>query len=147
MTDVHDPATRSRNMAAIRGKNSRPELQLRSALHRLGFRFRLHGATLPGRPDLVFPRYRAVLFVHGCFFHRHECAAFRWPHARAAFWRTKINGNAARDRRSRAALLEAGWRVGVVWECTLRKAARIGSARMEARVAAWLRAGRRRLEV
>lgn len=112
---------RSRNMAAIRGKDTGPEMVLRRALHREGFRYRLHVRALPGRPDIVLPRYCLAIFVHGCFWHHHNCEAFVWPMTRAAFWREKIDGNVARDRIVRAALRRAGWRTMVVWECELRR--------------------------
>src|SRR5690606_16975078 len=97
--DIVSPKTRSRMMSGIRGKNTRPELILRSALHRKGFRFRLHRKDLPGRPDMIFPQYRAVLFVHGCFWHGHNCHLFKWPSTREEFWREKIAGNIKRDKR------------------------------------------------
>lgn len=111
---------RSRNMAAIRGRDTTPELVLRSALHRAGFRFRLHARVLPGRPDIVLPKHRLAIFVHGCFWHHHRCPAFVWPKTRATFWREKIEGNVARDRKVRAAMNRLGWRTMVVWECELR---------------------------
>ena len=95
-------------MAGIRGSDTKPELAIRSALHRRGFRFRLRRRDLPGKPDLVFPKHSAVIFVHGCFWHGHDCHLFRWPGTREEFWRDKITSNAARDRRQRSALLEAG---------------------------------------
>lgn len=108
-------------MAGIRGKNTKPELLLRKALHSDGFRFRLHDKSLPGRPDLVFPRYKAAVLVHGCFWHGHEgCKYFKVPSTRREFWLTKIEGNRDRDERSRAALEAAGWRTAVVWECATR---------------------------
>lgn len=139
MTDVVDAGTRSRMMAGIRSANTRPERVLRCDLHRRGLRYRLHVRGLPGRPDMVFPRWRAALFVHGCFWHGHGCALFKWPKSNEAFWRTKIEGNRARDARNADALKAAGWRVGVVWECALRHdAARAGAA---GACAAWLRTG------
>ncbi|MFC6637018.1 DNA mismatch endonuclease Vsr [Sulfitobacter sp. JBTF-M27] len=120
MADVHDKATRSRNMAAIRGADTKPEMTIRRGLHARGFRFRLHDRKLPGRPDLIFPKHRAVLFVHGCFWHGHGCHLFKWPGSREEFWRQKIGTNIARDKISTEALREAGWRVGVVWECALK---------------------------
>ncbi len=146
MTDVHDPATRSRNMAAIRSRDTKPELAVRHALHRRGLRYRLH-AQLPGHPDMVFTKYRAVIFVHGCFFHRHECDTFRWPETRAEFWRAKIEGNAARDRRTQAALHTAGWRVGVVWECALRGKAGGQVEQIAERLEGWLRGVRIGIEI
>lgn len=127
-------------MSGIRGKNTKPELVLRSLLHAKGFRFRLH-AGLPGRPDLVFPKHNAAVFVHGCFWHRHECSIFKWPSTRPKFWRTKINGNADRDERNVSTLLESGWRVAVVWECDLRK----DPARVAAKIERWLGSMRRTL--
>jgi DNA mismatch endonuclease, patch repair protein len=117
MADVHDRATRSRNMAAVRSKNTKPEITVRRALFREGLRFRLHARELPGRPDLVLPRHRSVVFVHGCFFHAHTCRFFKWPSSNAAFWRTKIEGNRARDHKNASQLKKMGWRVFTVWEC------------------------------
>lgn len=121
MIDVVDPATRSRMMSGIRGNNTRPEIFLRHALHALGLRYRLGGRGLPGRPDLVFPSLKAVVFVHGCFWHRHHCSYFKWPGTNKEFWETKLNGNAERDTRVEAHLRELGWKVLVVWECELRQ--------------------------
>lgn len=118
--DIVSSETRSRMMSGIRGKNTKPELVLRSALHRQGFRFRLHRKDLPGRPDMTFPRYGAVLFVHGCFWHGHDCHLFKWPSSRESFWREKIAGNIERDRRQTTALTGADFRVGIVWECALK---------------------------
>lgn len=107
-------------MSGIRGRDTKPEMQIRRALHARGFRYRLHDRHLPGRPDLVFPSRKAVIFINGCFWHGHDCHLFRWPGTRPEFWRTKIGGNIARDERNRQLLLEAGWRVLDVWECALR---------------------------
>jgi len=120
MVDVVDAATRSRMMAGIRGRDTKPERVIRSLLHRRGFRFRLDVRELPGRPDIVLPRYRAVVFVHGCFWHGHGCPLFKWPRTRTEFWREKIARNRANDARALAALAAQGWRVAVVWECALR---------------------------
>ena len=107
-------------MAAIRGSDTKPEMMIRRGLHARGFRFRLHDRKLPGRPDLIFPRHRAVLFVHGCFWHGHGCHLFKWPSTREDFWRQKIGANVARDEASTEALRQVGWRIGVVWECALK---------------------------
>lgn len=107
-------------MAAIRGKDTQPELLIRRSLHAHGFRYRLHDRKLPGRPDLVLPKYQTVLFVNGCFWHGHDCAMFRWPQTRPEFWRDKISGNISRDIRNEDALIALGWRVGVIWECALK---------------------------
>ena len=106
-------------MSAIKGRDTKPEMIVRRALHAAGFRFRLHRRDLPGRPDIVLPKYRTVIFVHGCFWHRHKCDKFVWPKTRAAFWREKIMGNVERDRRVRRELKRATWRVLVVWECSV----------------------------
>lgn len=121
MADVHDKATRSRNMAAVRSRNTRPELLVRKGLHERGLRFRLHCAALPGKPDLVFPSRRAVLFVHGCFWHAHEgCRYFRLPQTDPDRWKNKLFGNRERDARTVEALREKGWHPLTVWECELR---------------------------
>jgi DNA mismatch endonuclease, patch repair protein len=122
VTDTVDQQTRSRMMAGIRGKDTKPELALRRALHARGFRYRLHAKTVMGRPDLVFPKRQAVVFVHGCFWHRHEgCRYATTPSTRLEFWQAKFGANVARDSAVRAALLESGWRVATIWECALRK--------------------------
>lgn len=146
MTDIVDKQTRSRMMAGIRGKNTKPEMALRRALHARGFRYRLHARNVQGRPDLVFPRYRAVVFVHGCFWHRHEgCRYTTSPSTRPEFWLEKFEANVARDISVRAALLESGWRVATVWECALRKPERIeATARL---VADWLRSRALEIEI
>ncbi|TXI89385.1 MAG: DNA mismatch endonuclease Vsr [Cupriavidus sp.] len=119
MVDVVDQATRSRMMSGIRGKDTKPELTVRSALHRAGLRFRLH-ASLPGKPDLVLPKYRTVVFVHGCFWHRHEgCRFATTPASNTGFWRGKFAANVARDAKVRQQLEDQGWRVLVIWSCQL----------------------------
>lgn len=124
MVDRVSPSQRSRNMARIRGANTGPERMLRSSLHRAGFRFRLHSHQLPGRPDLVLPKYSAVIFVHGCFWHRHQgCSNATMPSTRTDFWEQKLSGNHLRDVRQICLLLKAGWRVLVVWECALKNPA------------------------
>ncbi|MBW8072901.1 MAG: DNA mismatch endonuclease Vsr [Ferrovum sp.] len=120
MTDIVDAATRSRMMSGIRGRNTKPEILIRSLLHRQGFRFRLHVRELPGKPDILLPRYHAAIFVHGCFWHGHDCPLFKLPGTRVDFWREKIGHNQANDKKARDTLLAAGWRVGVVWECAIR---------------------------
>lgn len=122
MADIVDKATRSKMMAGIGGKNTKPELALRRALHARGFRFRLHVGSLPGKPDIVLPRYRAAILVHGCFWHRHaDCRFATTPATRPEFWQAKFDQNVQRDLRTTVALRELGWRVGTVWECDLRQ--------------------------
>lgn len=108
-------------MAAIRGKDTTPELIVRRAIHAAGLRFRLHRRDLPGSPDIVLTRLRTVVFVHGCFWHQHDCQPRQWPRTRAAFWRAKLETNVERDRRVRHFLRAAGWHVHVIWECELRR--------------------------
>jgi DNA mismatch endonuclease, patch repair protein len=117
--DRIDKATRSRVMAAVRSQNTKPELELRSALHKAGLRYRLHSGGLPGKPDLVFWKYRAVIFVHGCYWHRHGCSRSTVPATRREFWTKKFAANRDRDERQVHALLERRWRVLIVWECAL----------------------------
>jgi DNA mismatch endonuclease (patch repair protein) len=128
-------------MAGIRCKNTRPELVIRSALHRMGFRFRLHSRKLPGRPDLCLPRYRTVIFVHGCFWHGHNCHLFRWPSTRTGFWRKKIGRNRVVDRRAIRKLQAAGWRVLAVWECALKGRKKLALETVMREIAKWLREG------
>ena len=120
MADKLTPARRSANMAKIRAKDTKPELLVRSMAHRLGYRFRLHRRDLPGKPDLVFPSRRAVIFVHGCFWHQHDddaCLDGRRPKSNSGYWEAKLDRNVHRDQAAQAALVEQGWRVLVVWEC------------------------------
>lgn len=128
MIDVVDPATRSRMMSGIQGKNTKPELLVRRYLHSRGLRYRLHVKTLPGKPDIVLPKHRTVVFVHGCFWHQHpNCRFATMPGSRTVFWANKLSENAARDKYQIAALEESGWRVLIVWECELKD----GAARLE----------------
>lgn len=118
--DIISPEQRSALMSRIKGKNTKIELEVRHGLHALGFRYRLGGAGLPGRPDIVLPKYRTVVFIHGCFWHMHDCHLFRWPKSRPDFWRQKITANSDRDRKVASQLDSLGWRVETVWECELR---------------------------
>lgn len=122
MADVHTPEQRSYNMSRIRNKNTKPEEQVRKYLFSQGFRYRKNDSRLPGKPDIVLPKYRTVIFVNGCFWHGHEgCRYFVWPQNNAEFWKNKISGNIHRDRRNRQLLTERGWQVIDIWECELKK--------------------------
>jgi DNA mismatch endonuclease, patch repair protein len=146
VTDSLSPAERSANMSRIRGKDTEPELVLRRALHAEGFRFRLHRRDLPGRPDLVLPKHKAVIFVHGCFWHAHDgCVYATMPATRAEFWRAKFYANRQRDAAQTEHLFSAGWRVLTVWECALRRVP--DRARTAAAVVRWIRSARQTGEI
>lgn len=145
MADVLTPEQRQRNMSRIRGRDTKPEMLVRRGLHARGLRYLLHDRKLPGRPDLVFPRYGAVVFVHGCFWHAHGCALSKLPATRQEFWNKKLAENAARDRRAIEALLADGWRVLVVWECALRGPGRRMDDDVVEALAADIRSGTRSL--
>ncbi|WP_018950963.1 very short patch repair endonuclease [Thioalkalivibrio sp. AKL12] len=139
MTDRLSAEERSRLMSRVRGTDTQPELWLRRCLHAKGFRYRLHAKELPGRPDLVLPRYSAVIFVHGCFWHGHDCHLFRLPSTRVDFWREKIDTNRERDRRNRSKLLDLGWRVLDVWECAMRGKERLDPKELLDQVEDWIK--------
>lgn len=141
MSDITSPANRSRMMSGIKGRDTQPELSVRRELHRQGLRFRLHQKDLPGRPDLVFPKYRTVIFVHGCFWHQHGCSNSKVPKSRPDFWEPKLQKNRERDERAKLSLLALGWRVGVVWECSIRLAAKHRDNTVYFRLAEWVTSG------
>lgn len=119
--DIVSKEKRSRMMSGIKGKNTKPELLLRSALHKLGFRFRIQRKDLPGKPDIVLPKYKTIIFVHGCFWHRHlGCKYAYTPKSNIEFWTNKLEGNVIRDRLTEKALEEMGWRILIVWECEVK---------------------------
>lgn len=141
MADVHSSETRSKNMRAIRTRDTSIELRLAELLTELGLSYRVQDKALPGRPDFVLNNYRTVIFVHGCFWHRHHCHLFKVPATRTAFWMGKIDSNVARDKRYIAELRDAGWKVLVVWECALRGKTRLEEDAMAARLEEWICAG------
>ncbi len=147
MADVVDPATRSRMMSGIRGKNTKPELTIRKALHARGFRYRVHCKDLPGNPDLCLPKYRAVIFVHGCFWHGHDCHLFKWPKTRPEFWKGKIGRNQELDAESVMALERSGWRWARVWECALKGRTRLHPDDLVIRLDHWLRSDQATLTI
>ncbi|WP_210257066.1 very short patch repair endonuclease [Devosia sp. MC1541] len=126
-------------MAAIKGSHTKPELTVRRALHAEGLRYRLHVKDLPGKPDLVFPKHRAVVFVHGCFWHQHSCHLFKWPATRKEFWEQKIGRNVANDLRAIEKLQSLGWRVAIVWECALKGKTRLNEANAMQTLASWVK--------
>lgn len=147
LADVHDSKTRSRNMAAIKGKNTKPELLIRSALHKEGFRFRLHRKELPGKPDLVLPKYNAVIFINGCFWHGHDCPMYRWPATRQEFWREKISRTKQRDQNNLATLQDANWRIATIWECALKGKLKLNFPFTVSKLTEWLCSDSNTLEI
>lgn len=147
MADIVSPETRSRMMSGIKGKDTRPELLVRKALFARGFRYRIHDKNLPGKPDLVLPRYRAAVFIQGCFWHQHDCHLFKWPKSRQDFWRTKIESNKARDAKVISDLTASGWRVLIIWECALKGKKRLPLEELSDMVVNWLCSNTTYLEV
>lgn len=139
MTDVHSPEIRSKNMRAIRSKDTVPELLVRRGLHAAGLRYSLHSKNLPGTPDLVFRQYRTVIFVHGCFWHGHTgCRYFKLPQSRPDFWREKIGKNTLNDDDAVAELSRRGWRVVIVWECALKQKKADELKKLVERISSWI---------
>lgn len=134
-------------MAAIRGADTKPEMIIRRGLHARGFRFRLHNRKLPGRPDVVLPKYRAVILINGCFWHGHDCPLFRWPKTREEFWRKKIGGNIDRDRKNLAVLKSQNRRIAVIWECALKGKPRRETGDIIDELTLWLSSGDTKLEI
>jgi DNA mismatch endonuclease (patch repair protein) len=128
-------------MVAIRAKDTKPEMIIRRGLHALGLRYRLHAKDLPGKPDLVFRRQKAVIFVHGCFWHGHDCPAFKWPKTRAGFWRDKIGKNRANDAANADRLSALGYRCMTIWECALRRSDRAALGVVLEKCRDWIRHG------
>jgi DNA mismatch endonuclease, patch repair protein len=138
MADIVSLEKRSQMMAGIKGINTKPERLIRSLLHKSGFRFRLHQKKLPGRPDLVFFKYKAVIFVHGCFWHGHNCALFKIPSSNTKFWLDKIAGNKERDIKDVSNLNTSGWRVMTVWECAIRGKGKLSTHELCKTCTEWL---------
>jgi len=143
MVDIVSKETRSKMMSGIRGKDTKPELVIRKPLFARGFRYRLHDKRLPGKPDLVFPKYKAVIFIHGCFWHGHDCHLFKWPKTRPEFWKKKINRNIAVDKRNYIALSTEGWRILTVWECAIKGKERLSLDAIITAIETWLLTGKR----
>jgi DNA mismatch endonuclease (patch repair protein) len=121
MADVHDKKTRSYNMSRIRSKDTKPEILVRKFLFSKGYRYKLHDKNLPGKPDIVLPKYKTVIFIHGCFWHGHKgCKYYVVPKTRTKWWVTKINGNIVNDKRKKASVKKLGWKVITIWECQLK---------------------------
>jgi DNA mismatch endonuclease (patch repair protein) len=147
MADVVSKEKRSKMMSNIQAKNTKPELKIRSALHRIGYRYKLHDKELPGKPDLVFPKYRAIIFINGCFWHLHSCHLFKWPSTRRKFWRAKITGNRERDLDNINLLKDRGWRVMVLWECALKGKHKRSFDYVIDSITVWLESGVTEIEI
>ena len=147
MMDIVDQPTRSRMMSGIRSTNTKPEIIVRSLLHRQGFRFKLHVKNLPGKPDIVLPKYHAAIFVNGCFWHGHNCRLFKMPSTRRDFWQSKIENNRKNDDRSIKSLCSLGWRVATVWECAMRGPARQDKTTLTESLSTWLYGNDNRIEI
>jgi DNA mismatch endonuclease (patch repair protein) len=143
MADVVDKKTRSRMMSNIKSKDTKPELLIRKALHAKGYRYKLHTKDLPGKPDIVLPKHRAVVFIHGCFWHGHDCHLFKWPKDNQEFWENKINTNKRNDSKHNTELQESGWRVMIVWECSIKGRKNIGLEQTIAALDLWVKSGNR----
>ena len=141
MADIVSLEKRSRMMSGIRGKNTKPEMIIRKGLHARGFRYRLHDSKLPGKPDMVFRACKAVIQVHGCFWHGHHCHLFKWPSSRQDFWRNKINRNIEKDNENLAGLMEKGFRILIIWECALKGKTRHPVEEVIDKVGVWLKTG------
>lgn len=138
MVDIVSADVRKRMMSNISGKDTKPELLIRSSLHRLGYRYSLHKSGLPGKPDLVLKKHRAIIEVNGCFWHFHGCHLFKWPATRPDFWRQKLTNNAARDAENYKSLIRLGWRVLVVWECALKGTQRLQIDEVVSLIEEWI---------
>jgi DNA mismatch endonuclease, patch repair protein len=134
-------------MSGIRGKNTKPEMIIRRGLHARGFRYILHDKRLPGKPDLVLPKYRAVIFINGCFWHGHNCHLFKWPKTRPKFWLRKIERNREIDQTAVATLKGYEWRCCVVWECALKSPSRLLEGDVVKRISKWLRSEKREITI
>lgn len=139
MVDVHTPESRRKNMRAIRGKNTNPEVLVRKLLFSHGFRFRLHVKNLPSTPDIVLHKYRTIILVHGCFWHGHNCYMFKIPQTRSEFWIEKIKSNQQRDHRDKLLLLKEGWRVLLIWECALKGRLKWNADDLGIAISNWIR--------
>lgn len=146
MADVVSPLKRSQMMSGISAKNTRPEILVRSILHRAGFRFRVHSPNLPGKPDIVLRKYRAVIQVNGCFWHSHNCHLFKVPASNRGFWEKKLAGTRARDAENRRKLKESGWRVCVVWECAIKGKKKYSEQELAEKLSIWIVGGSTRIE-
>jgi len=141
--DIVSREKRSEMMAGIRSKNTKPELMIRKALHVLGFRYRLHSTSIPGKPDMVLKKYNAVIFIHRCFWHGHSCLLFRLPKTRTEFWKSKIDNNRERDEKIMQELKLSGWRIATIWECALRGKGRMDFETLVNNISEWIQSDKK----
>ena len=145
MADIVTPEKRSSMMSGIKCRDTKPEIILRKALYHSSLRYRLYSKNLPGKPDLVLKKYNAVIFIHGCFWHGHDCSLFKWPKTRPEFWRNKIEGNQRRDNEVITQLDAKGWRIAIIWECALKQQSDENIAILVSEVVSWLKSDSRTL--
>ncbi|MCW8449757.1 very short patch repair endonuclease [Legionella quinlivanii] len=138
MPDIVDRLKRKEMMAGIRNKNTKPEMIIRKELFARGYRYRLHQKELAGKPDLILPKYRSAIFINGCFWHCHDCHLFKWPQTRKEFWENKILSNKARDEMNKNTLLQAGWRILIVWECALKGKTKLDCVQLIDEIESWI---------
>ena len=147
MTDRHSPSARSKNMAAVKGKNTSPELKIRKLLHSYGYRFTLNNKHLPGNPDIVMKKHNTVVFIHGCFWHLHNCYKSTLPKTNSSFWKQKLEANKLRDQENIEKLEALGWRIVVIWECALKGKLKVSDDEVINRVSAWLKTSKPLLDI
>lgn len=138
MSDIVDQLKRKEMMAGIRNKNTQPEMVIRKGLFAKGYRYRLHKKGLVGKPDMILPKYRAAIFINGCFWHCHDCHLFKWPQTRKEFWENKILSNKARDEVNKISLMQSGWRILIVWECALKGKTKLDLVRLIDEIESWI---------
>jgi DNA mismatch endonuclease (patch repair protein) len=139
MADIVDKETRSRMMSGIRGKETKPEMLIRKGLHARGFRYRLHSTKLPGKPDIMLPKYKVLILINGCFWHAHDCHLFKWPSTRKEFWEGKIRSNTSRDKENIMYYQDTGWMTLIIWECALKGKTRLPLESVLDLTAHWIR--------
>jgi DNA mismatch endonuclease (patch repair protein) len=147
MPDVHSPEQRKKNMSAISSKDTKPEIFIRNELHKRGYRYRKNAKDLPGKPDIVLPKYKAVIFVNGCFWHKHECHLFRLPSTRTEWWAKKLEATRLRDKSNIEVLNLDGWKVLVIWECAIKGKYKRGTADLFDSITYWISEGQDNLEI
>lgn len=150
MADIVDQATRSRMMSGISSKNTKAEVEIRKKLFSLGYRYRIHDSKLPGKPDIIMARFKAVIFIHGCFWHAHNCVLFKLPSTRRAFWKNKLKRNSQKDTENNKELKKMGWRIMTVWECSFRGAGKKREEQIDIianKIVNWVHSSKRQIEI